>query len=282
VYDNLGFALKMRGTAKNEIDRRVRDTAAQLGLTSYLERKPKALSGGQRQRVALGRAMVRQPKVFLFDEPLSNLDARMRVSTRAELSRLHAELKATMIYVTHDQIEAMTMGDRICVMRDGRIQQVATPLEIYQRPANLFVAGFIGTPPMNLLRGQFSTTGTDAFCHLQGAKESFRLPLTAAFADAGRVRDGSAVMVGIRPEHLGVSTATQALAGDAPVAEVVHLETLGADTHVHLALAGQTLIARVPGSQLFARGSKLALQLPPEHCHYFDPVTELSLRGPAA
>src|SRR5580658_4505378 len=153
VYDNMAFGLKLRKFSKAEIDARVREAAAMLGLEPYLARKPKALSGGQRQRVALGRAIVRKPKVFLFDEPLSNLDAKMRVSTRSEISRLHARLGATMIYVTHDQVEAMTMGDRICVMKDGNIMQVAEPLTLYDEPDNLFVAGFIGSPPMNFFNG---------------------------------------------------------------------------------------------------------------------------------
>ncbi len=159
VYDNMAFGLKLRKLPKSEIDVRVREAAAMLGLESYLDRKPKALSGGQRQRVAVGRAIVRKPKVFLFDEPLSNLDAKMRVSTRAEISRLHARLGATMIYVTHDQVEAMTMGDRICVMKDGNIMQVAEPLTLYNQPANLFVAGFIGSPSMNFFNGTVRRAG---------------------------------------------------------------------------------------------------------------------------
>src|SRR5882757_1199050 len=159
VYDNMAFGLKLRKFPKAEIEARVREASTMLGLDPYLERKPKALSGGQRQRVAVGRAIVRKPKVFLFDEPLSNLDAKMRVSTRAEISKLHARLSATMIYVTHDQIEAMTMGDRICVMKDGHIMQVAAPLEVYNHPANLFVAGFIGSPPMNFFRGSIVRSG---------------------------------------------------------------------------------------------------------------------------
>src|SRR5580658_5638036 len=153
VYENMAFGLKLRKFSKPEIDARVREAAAMLGLESYLARKPKALSGGQRQRVALGRAIVRKPKVFLFDEPLSNLDAKMRVQMRTEISKLHLRLATTMIYVTHDQVEAMTMGDRICMMKDGRIQQVAQPLEIYNQPANMFVAAFIGSPPMNFFEG---------------------------------------------------------------------------------------------------------------------------------
>src|SRR5580698_8004336 len=159
VYDNMAFGLKLRKFTKADIDARVREAAAMLGLDAYLARKPKALSGGQRQRVALGRAIVRKPKVVLFDEPLSNLDATMRVSTRTEISKLHARLGATMIYVTHDQVEAMTMGDRICVMKDGNIMQVAAPLDLYNHPDNLFVAGFIGSPPMNFFRGMLRTAG---------------------------------------------------------------------------------------------------------------------------
>src|SRR5882762_6985813 len=159
AYENMAFGLKLRGYNKKEIDARVRESAEILNLTHLLERKPKELSGGQRQRVAVGRAIVRKPKVFLFDEPLSNLDAKMRVSTRAEISKLHARLGVTMIYVTHDQVEAMTMGDRICVMKDGNIMQVAEPLRLYNHPANLFVAGFIGSPPMNFFKGTIRATG---------------------------------------------------------------------------------------------------------------------------
>src|SRR5574344_2591583 len=159
VYDNMAFGLKIRKMDKGEIDRRVRDAARQLDLTQYLDRKPKALSGGQRQRVAVGRAIVRNPKVFLFDEPLSNLDAKLRVQMRAEISDLHNRLKATMIYVTHDQVEAMTMGDKIVVMKDGKVQQIGSPLYLYNHPINKFVAGFIGSPPMNFLSVKISEKG---------------------------------------------------------------------------------------------------------------------------
>src|SRR5471032_1677114 len=162
AYENMAFGLKLRGYKKKDIDNRVRESAEILNLTHLLERKPKVLSGGQRQRVAVGRAIVRKPKVFLFDEPLSNLDAKMRASTRTEISKLHARLGATMIYVTHDQVEAMTMGDRICVMKDGNILQVAAPLELYNHPASLFVAGFIGSPPMNFFKGTIQRNGAEA------------------------------------------------------------------------------------------------------------------------
>ena len=210
VRDNMAFALKLRGFSRSEIDRRVNSAAEALGLAPYLRRLPKALSGGQRQRVALGRAIVREPAVFLFDEPLSNLDAKMRVEMRSEIIRLHQRLGATMIYVTHDQTEAMTMGERIVVMSDGHIQQVAPPLEVYERPANRFVAGFIGTPPMNLF--------------------------APGMLDAKRT-------VGVRPEHLAVTkTGDEGLA-----ARVDFLEPLGSETLVHLIVGETVAIARLPG-----------------------------------
>ncbi len=181
VYDNMAFGLKLRKFPKADIDARVRDAAAMLGLNAYLARKPKALSGGQRQRVALGRAIVRKPKVFLFDEPLSNLDAKMRVSTRTEISKLHGRLGATMIYVTHDQVEAMTMGDRICVMKDGNIMQVAAPLDLYNHPDNLFVAGFIGSPSMNFFKGALRRVGG----HVSFVEDNpGAMPLTVALDEA--------------------------------------------------------------------------------------------------
>ena len=200
VYDNMAFGLKLRKYPKPEIHRRVLEAAEILGITEYLDRKPKALSGGQRQRVAVGRAIVRKPKAFLFDEPLSNLDAKMRVQMRAEISKLHKRLKSTMIYVTHDQIEAMTMGDRIVVMKDGWIQQVDTPLHIYHHPANQFVAGFIGTPPMNFFRGKLEKGAGGGLVFDEG---TFQIPIadkalaTAAAAEAGKV-----VTLGIRPENM--------------------------------------------------------------------------------
>jgi ABC-type sugar transport system ATPase subunit len=216
---------------KDEIARRVDAAAETLGLTPYLDRLPKALSGGQRQRVAVGRAIVREPAVFLFDEPLSNLDAKMRVEMRAEIVRLHHALGATMIYVTHDQTEAMTMGDRIVVMNAGRIQQVAAPMEIYDRPANTFVASFIGTPPMNLF--------------------------PPGVYDLART-------VGIRPEHVRVARANDASAAAAPGAQLATadiVETLGSETIVHAVLDGRnmTVLARVPGAAGVAHGDRLVL-----------------------
>ncbi|HVV01610.1 MAG TPA: ATP-binding cassette domain-containing protein, partial [Verrucomicrobiae bacterium] len=202
VYENMAFTLKLAGKSKTEIREMVSRAAASLGLSALLQRKPRALSGGQRQRVALGRAMVRNPDVFLFDEPLSNLDARMRVQMRGEIAQLHRSLGATMIYVTHDQAEAMTLGDRICVMRDGLIMQVAEPLALYRRPANLFVAGFIGSPPMNLARGMIQARdGGFAF----GADPEFggwKLPLQGRAERLARARGAGPVVFGFRPEHV--------------------------------------------------------------------------------
>ncbi len=229
VGENMSFALKLRHFPKREIERRVTAAAEALGLTPYLKRLPKALSGGQRQRVALGRAIVREPAVFLFDEPLSNLDAKMRVEMRSEIIRLHQRLGATMIYVTHDQIEAMTMGERIVVMNEGKIQQVDSPMRLYERPVNPFVAGFIGTPPMNLFpRGIFP----------------------------GRA------MVGLRPEHIHIRPAGATPAGtDALAASVDFLESLGSETLVHVVLRekGLRVIVRESGFSARAAGENVEL-----------------------
>ena len=250
VRENMSFALKLRHVAKDEIARRVDAAAETLGLTAYLDRLPKALSGGQRQRVALGRAIVREPAVFLFDEPLSNLDAKMRVEMRAEIIRLHQRLGATMIYVTHDQVEAMTMGERIVVMSGGRIQQAAAPLEVYDRPANRFVASFIGTPPMNLL--------------------------PPGVLDLGRT-------VGIRPEHVKVERLDAGTAPDLAAlrngtaaakglpATVDLVEPLGAETIVHAVLdqRGTPMIARVPGGTDVRHGMRVLLMPDLSRASYF-------------
>lgn len=226
VRENMAFALKLRGVKRAEIDRRVQAAAETLGLVDYLKRLPKALSGGQRQRVALGRAIVREPAVFLFDEPLSNLDAKMRVEMRAEIIRLHQRLGATMIYVTHDQTEAMTMGSRIVVMNEGRIQQVAPPLEVYERPANQFVATFIGTPPMNIFpAGSFGFERT----------------------------------VGLRPEHISLLSADCGNAEYALDGTVDFTEPLGPETLVHVLSAGTAAIVRIPGFASYQHGSKVRL-----------------------
>ena len=225
VAENMAFALKLRGFRRAEIERRVNGAAETLGLKPYLKRLPKALSGGQRQRVALGRAIVREPSVFLFDEPLSNLDAKMRVEMRAEIIRLHNRLGATMIYVTHDQTEAMTMGQRIVVMSEGRIQQVAPPLAVYERPANPFVAGFIGTPPMNLFPAG-----------LLGPK-----------------------MTGLRPEHISLESLDQQSTDGELVAGVDFIEPLGPETLVHVNLGETSVIVRMSGFAKFKHGDKVRL-----------------------
>jgi multiple sugar transport system ATP-binding protein len=275
VYDNMAFGLKLRNLPRTEIDARVREAATLLGLTAYLDRRPKALSGGQRQRVAVGRAIVRQPKVFLFDEPLSNLDAKMRVSTRAEISKLHARLGATMIYVTHDQVEAMTMGDRICVMKDGIIQQVAAPLELYQRPANLFVAGFIGSPPMNLFRGVIRPEdGTLVFAADAGGSAGWRLPLPAPIAaTAGRFA-GQPIVLGLRPEHVCLAPAGST-AGLPATVEIS--EPMGAETYVHLKAGDTPFVARIPAGPIPPPEQPVRATFELGHAHLFDAGTERRL-----
>jgi multiple sugar transport system ATP-binding protein len=242
VYDNLAFALRNRRLPKREIDDRVRRAGEILQLTELLKRKPKQLSGGQRQRVALGRAIVREPAVFLMDEPLSNLDAKLRVETRAEILKLQQRLGTTTIYVTHDQVEAMTMGRRIAVLREGVLQQVGTPEELYTAPRNVFVAGFIGSPSMNLV--------------------------PAAALNGG----GDDTIVGFRPEHVRVGqTGSTGLAFDASV-DVV--EYLGDDVLVHLARDGTVLLARLPADERVHQGDRLELSVPAEKLHRFDAATE--------
>ena len=254
VYDNMAFGLRRRSMPKAEIDRRVRDAAGILGLEPFLARRPHALSGGQRQRVAVGRAIVRDPKVFLFDEPLSNLDAALRASTRQELIRLHRRLGATMIYVTHDQVEAMTMGDRICIMDHGRVAQIGAPIEVYHRPATTFVAGFLGSPPMNLLPATI-------------ADGSVRLGGTTLTLQA-RVPDGP-VTLGVRPEDL-VPAPEGPFAG-----EVVAVEPLGAETilSVRLPNVERELMLRAGRTAPVGLGEGIALIAPRDAIHLFDATT---------
>jgi multiple sugar transport system ATP-binding protein len=240
VYDNMAFGLKIRKYDKAEIDRLVRKAAADLNLTEYLDRKPKALSGGQRQRVAVGRAIVRNPKVFLFDEPLSNLDAKLRVTMRSELAALHHRLQATMIYVTHDQIEAMTLGTKIVVMKDGLIQQVGAPLFLYNNPINKFVAGFLGTPPMNFMTVKVLEKGGKLVCD----EGSFEITPTDEQAKILKAYIGKDVSFGIRPEDL--IHMEKPVAKDNMQMKVTNKEPLGADTHLYLiSNKGQQVIARV-------------------------------------
>jgi multiple sugar transport system ATP-binding protein len=254
VAANMGFALKMRGEAKEVIRRKVERAAAILGLTPYLDRYPRALSGGQRQRVAMGRAIVRDPQVFLFDEPLSNLDAKLRVQMRTEVKELHQRLRTTTVYVTHDQIEAMTMADKIVVLNAGRIEQVGAPLALYDRPANVFVASFIGSPAMNLLAGRVEAGAVAA----GGA----RLPLPPGAAAA----DGRPVTYGIRPEAL-----RPAAAGIAATVAVV--EPTGSETHVVLRAGGDELVALFRDRVDFGPGATLTLAPDPGGVHLFDPAT---------
>jgi len=269
VRNNLGFGLKLRKMPKPEIDRRVREVAVLLGLETMLDRRPKALSGGQRQRVAVGRAIVRQPEVFLFDEPLSNLDAKMRVSMRTEISRLHARLRATMIYVTHDQVEAMTMGDRICVMKDGVIMQVAAPLELYERPANLYVAGFIGSPPMNLLRGVLEAAPGGGLV-FSGDGGHPRMPIEGPLAAAASGHAGRPVVLGVRPENVSLAPA-----GFAGLEFTVDLaEPMGAETFLHLRSGPHMIIARVPPGPPPRHNQTVGLRFSPDRLHLFDATTE--------
>ena len=268
VYQNMAFGLKLRKIPREEIDRRVQETAQTLGLSDLLKRLPKQLSGGQRQRVALGRAIVRQPKVFLFDEPLSNLDAKMRVEMRGEIRRLHDLLRATMIYVTHDQIEAMTMGDRIVVMNQGKIQQTAAPLTVYRHPANTFVAGFIGTPPMNLLRVQ-AKKRDDGESELSSPAVSLTMP-TAVFPEG---EPPAEVIFGFRPE---------AVAPEAPADErharitgrVELVEPMGAETFVHLVLPnGSRATARLAPDVTCRAGDEITLAIALSRCCLFHAET---------
>ena len=252
VYDNMAFGLKIRRMDKSEIDRRVKAAAKQLDLEQYLARKPKALSGGQRQRVAVGRCIVRNPKVFLFDEPLSNLDAKLRVTMRAEIAALHNRLQATMIYVTHDQIEAMTLGDKIVVMKDGVIQQIGAPMYLYNNPINKFVAGFIGTPPMNFLTVKVLERGGKIVCD----EGSFEITPTEAQAACLKDYVDKEVSFGIRPEDVQYSA--QPVGKDNMQMKIVNKEPLGAETHLYLVSnKGQQLIAKTNANAEFRLGDTI-------------------------
>jgi len=280
VYDNMAFGLKLRKFSRAEIDSRVREAAAMLGLETYLDRKPKALSGGQRQRVAVGRAIVRKPKVFLFDEPLSNLDAKMRVSTRTEISKLHARLDATMIYVTHDQVEAMTMGDRICVMKDGHIMQVATPLELYNTPANMFVAGFIGSPPMNFFKGTLRADGGRLqFVETNEKGAPVVIALDERLSALGKAHVGKPIVFGIRPEDAqDTLVVTNPDPGRTIEVEVEVSEPMGAETYLYLTTRANNFIARVRPTDRFEPGQRVKITLKLENAHLFDPESQQVIR----
>jgi multiple sugar transport system ATP-binding protein len=276
VYDNMAFGLKLRKFPKEDIDKRVRDAASMLGLEELLERRPKALSGGQRQRVAVGRAIVRRPKVFLFDEPLSNLDAKMRVSTRTDISKLHARLGATMIYVTHDQVEAMTMGDRICVMKDGDIMQVDEQLDLYNHPKNMFVAGFIGSPPMNFFKGTLARDGNHVVFTETNTKEApFKVQLTDNLAAKASAYVGKEIVFGIRPEDAQDSLNLSAPTPEHTIEVNVEVsEPMGAETYLYLNSGEHSFIARVRASDRFDVGQKVQITFQMDQVHLFDPTTE--------
>jgi len=271
VFENMAFGLKLRKFPREEIERRVREAAEILGLTEFLSRKPKALSGGQRQRVALGRAIVRKPKVFLFDEPLSNLDAKLRVQMRIEISRLHQRLQTTMIYVTHDQIEAMTMGDRIVVMKDGVIQQVDTPMTLYNNPVNLFVAGFIGSPAMNFITGHI--VEKNGALRFESPVFSFTVPEEHRIALTPYI--GLEVILGVRPEHIAdvrLHSTEELTEPQTITAEVV--EPIGNEMFVYFSANNQNYCMRVSTETVYRPGEEITVGLVKKHVYFFDPNTE--------
>ena len=276
VYKNIAFGLELRKTPKDEIDRRVHEAAKILEIEHLLDRKPKALSGGQRQRVALGRAMVRNPAVFLLDEPLSNLDAKLRTSMRTEIIKLHKKLATTFIYVTHDQTEAMTMGDRIVVMKDGIIQQVDTPQNLYDMPCNMFVAGFIGSPQMNFLDGTLIKKGDQYGIDLGGDL----IPLPKEKTADGKLDAyvGKTLKVGIRPEDIKDDEEFLDKHPNSHLsAEVEVSELMGAEIYLYLTYQGQNLMARVAPTSKSRRGDKITVALDTNKIHLFDPETEKTL-----
>ena len=270
VYENMAFGLRIKKVEKKEIDRRVHEAARILDIEKFLDRKPKALSGGQRQRVAVGRAIVRNPKVFLFDEPLSNLDAKLRVQMRAELSDLHLRLNATMIYVTHDQVEAMTMANKIVVMKDGKIQQIGSPLYLYNHPINKFVAGFIGSPPMNFLTVKVADRGGSIVLE----EGTFEVKPAPAHVEYLKKYVGKEIFFGIRPEDL--SYTEEKTDGSLPV-KITVVEPLGADIHLWLTTDTQPLVARTEPHHVFKVGDTANFIPRMEKARYFDRETELSI-----
>lgn len=273
VYDNMAFGLKLRKMPKDVINEKVQEAAEILGLVPYLKRKPKALSGGQRQRVALGRAIVRNAKVFLMDEPLSNLDAKLRVQMRGELIKLHNKIETTTIYVTHDQIEAMTMASRIVVMKDGYIMQVGAPKEIYDYPNNLFVAGFIGTPPMNFIRGKIDSKGlfTAGDHKIQVPQDKFEIVKSNSFTN-------KEIILGIRPEDIHDEAVVLETYPDAVLDIVVDVaELLGSETNLYTSVNGSNVCASINARAGVRIGDKMKLALDMHKCHFFDPETEQRL-----
>ena len=276
VFDNMAFALKLKKVAAAEIDRRVREAAAILDIASVLDRTPKQLSGGQRQRVAVGRAIVRQPQVFLFDEPLSNLDAKLRVQTRREISKLHRQLGATMVYVTHDQVEAMTMGDRIVVLDKGRVQQIDTPLNLYDHPANRFVAGFIGSPAMNFIEGRIIGDGAGA--RFEGTGGSMSMPVDAARARTLAGHGNRQVTLGVRPEDIYVADGPHpATAIARSTLRLEAVEPMGNEIFLHAKAADHEISARVAPQAIPEPGQPLTLAVDTAKAHFFDAESGMAI-----
>ncbi len=275
VFDNMAFGLKLRKMPKSDIEKRVKEAAGILGIDHLLDRKPKQLSGGQRQRVAVGRAIVREPKVFLFDEPLSNLDAKLRVETRAGISKLHQRLGTTFIYVTHDQTEAMTMATRIAVMKDGILQQIGTPSELYDHPSNVFVAGFIGSPSMNFFNGKLAGSNGNMVFDM-GA---FKLPVPADIRETLRARNDDQYVVGIRPEDI-YDAAYQApdIESSAVEAQVDVVEPMGSEIFLNLLSGENTFVARVDPRSGARAGNQVGLAFNVNKVHVFDKKSEITLR----
>jgi multiple sugar transport system ATP-binding protein len=273
VYKNMAFGLKLRRTPKPEIDRRVREAARILGIEELLDRKPRQLSGGQRQRVAVGRAIVRQPEVFLFDEPLSNLDAKLRVQMRSELIKLHYQLEATMIYVTHDQVEAMTMGDRIVIMNNGEIQQVGAPMEVYDQPINMFVAGFIGSPAMNFFQGKLTAQNSDLFVDL--GKFTVKLPKSQINRFGNRVNQR--VVFGIRPENISDREEAGEHQQERVPAMVNVVEPLGSEVIVELSAGDHTFVGRLDPTTTARPMHEMAVYFDMGRFHLFDAETGINL-----
>jgi multiple sugar transport system ATP-binding protein len=279
VYENMAFALKLRKLPKDEIDRKVREAADILDITQYLERRPKALSGGQRQRVAIGRAIVRDPKVFLMDEPLSNLDAKLRNQMRAEIIKLRQRINTTFIYVTHDQTEAMTLGDRIVIMKDGFIQQIGTPQEVFNHPANLFVAGFIGSPQMNFFDAELTKSGSAYSLKVAGAVMALDGETQEKLASCGV--ESCKVIAGVRPEHITFApdSAEHTLTGSVDVSEM-----MGSELHLHANVEGKDVVLRVPTTELPSEhrggipyGTQVHFTFRPDLIHLFNPENEQNL-----
>jgi multiple sugar transport system ATP-binding protein len=287
VFDNMGFALKLRHTPKEQIKQRVESVADSLGIKHLLERKPRQLSGGQRQRVALGRAIVREPQVFLMDEPLSNLDAKMRVQTRAEINKLHQRLQTTTVYVTHDQVEAMTMGDRIAVMKDGVLQQLDTPQHLFNNPVNLFVAGFIGSPAMNMLNVLVEQQGGDVYLTAEGTGQdtALRLKVPDRFRNQLSQHAGKQIIFGLRPQDIHDARFAQGMLDEGedprdlvPVrARVDVVEPMGSEVYIYLLQGPHSFNARVDSRTEVKPGDALDVSFNMDKMHAFDPETQLSL-----